>query len=105
MIKIKTLFHLNLKTLETDFFNDFLKENRIIFHESRTVQSLTKQWNYLKECYLLKDQKYDLERNNKSLEVPFEVLESRLSDDLIMEHVELNDNDEKGFFDCLSSLN
>jgi hypothetical protein len=47
----------------------------------------------------LKDQSNELEHNNKSLEVAFNFVESRLSDDLIMKRVEpeSNNNDEKGW--------
>ena len=54
------------------------------------------QFEKLKECCLLADQSEELEHNNKSLEVPFHVVQSRLSDDLILKKIEINENDEKG---------
>lgn len=45
---------------------------------------------------MLADQSEELEHNNKSLEVPFHVVQSRLSDDLILKKIEINENDEKG---------
>ncbi len=44
----------------------------------------------------MNDQSEDLEHKNKSLEVEFHLVESRLSDDLIMKRVIPNHLDEKG---------
>ena len=68
----------------------------------RTGETLLNQLKILKGCCLLADQSSDLERNKKSLDVPFQVV-----DDLILNRVEPNDNDENLIFLLfwLSSLN
>ena len=69
-------------------------------NESRSVESLKKQWNLFKNLNLLKDQVTNetdsamCKPNN--LSVSFSQIEASLDDKNIMDNVELNEDIEKG---------
>lgn len=78
------------------------------FHESRTSQSIKKQYNLLKKLGLLKDQLYQPRKNNDLLANPkddksilaitFDQIENKLDDSKISEQIILDQKTEDGIY-------
>ena len=103
----------------TKFFEKILMENKINFYESRTPESLKKQWKTFKKLNLLKDQvtqNQEKFNDNENLDVEslnlkkdaFSVnycqIEASLDDKEIMESIELDEDLETAMTDSYNLI-